>query len=272
MTLTYARLLTFIGIVALISLAPATPAQAQAVAPLLGAADLYTVLGTNGIPTSGTVTCTTSTIDGDVGSTGNSITDTGPCTIIGDVDSPVAGGVVSDFADAYDAVEILNPVCDGVVPTTTTTLPPGVYCSAAGTTIGAGVTITLDGDGDDVWVFRIGTGGLGALSGTGPNLEVVMGGTADACNVYWWTAEAATMTDAVFAGNVLSGTAATMTGTSWEGRALATTGVALTDSIITGCPSLASPSLQDIPTLGPVAMASLVVLLAGMGLLVLRRL
>jgi hypothetical protein len=138
--------------------------------------------------------------------------------------------------------------------------------------IGAGVTITLDGDANDVWVFRIGTGGLGALSGTGPNLEVIMGGTADACNVYWWTAEAATMTNAVFSGNVLSGTAATMTGTSWEGRAMATTDVALTDSIITGCPVATPPTLQAIPTLGPVAMASLVALLAGMGLLVLRRL
>jgi hypothetical protein len=173
------------------------------VAPPLGTAGSYTVLGTNGIPTSGTATCTTSTIDGDVGSTGNSITDTGPCTITGNVDAPVAAAVVSDFDDAYAAVTTDNPVCDGVVPTTTTTLPPGVYCSAAGTTIGAGVTITLDGGASDVWVFRIGTGGGGAFTGTGPNLEVVMAGTAQACNVYWWTAEAASMTNAVFAGTVL---------------------------------------------------------------------
>jgi hypothetical protein len=271
MNLTHARLLASVGLAALVSLAYAAPARAQAVAPPLGTAGSYTVLGTNGIPTSGTVTCTTSTIDGDVGSTGNSITDTGPCTITGDVDAPVAAGVVTDFDAAYAAVAILNPVCDGVVPTVTTTLPPGVYCSAAGTTLGAGVTITLDGDADDVWVFRIGTGGLGALTGTGPTLEVVMGGTADACNVYWWTAEAATMTDAVFAGNVLAGTAATMTDTSWEGRALATTDVALTDSIITGC-AAAPPAGLAIPTLGPVAIASLVALLAGLGLLVLRRL
>jgi hypothetical protein len=61
-----------------------------------------------------------------------------------------------------------------------------------------------------------------------------------------------------------------MTGTSWEGRALATTDVTLTDSIITGC--AAAPSVLEIPTLGPGALASLVALLAGMGLLVLRRL
>ena len=270
MNLTHARLLASVGLAALVSLAYAAPARAQAVAPPLGTAGGYTVLGTNGIPTSGTVTCTTSTIDGDVGTTGNSITDT-LCTITGDVDAPVAGQVVSDFDDAYAAVETLNPVCDGVVPTTTTTLPPGVYCSAAGTTIGAGVTITLDGDANDVWVFRIGTGGSGALTGTGPGFEVVMGGTAQACNVYWWTAEGATLTDAVFAGNVLSGSAATMTDTSWEGRALATTDVTLTDSLITGCLAAPPPGLP-IPTLGPGAMASLVALLAATGLLVLRKL
>jgi hypothetical protein len=272
MSLSHARLLASVGFAALVSLAYAAPARAQ-VAPPLGTAGSYTVLGTNGIPTSGTVTCTTSTIDGDVGTTGASITDVGPCTITGDVDAPVAGAVVNDFDDAYAAVETLNPVCDGVVPTTTTTLPPGVYCSAAGTTIGAGVTITLDGDADDVWVFRIGTGGLGALTATGPNVEVVMGGTAQACNVYWWTAESATLTNVeAFAGTVLSGAAATMTGSTWEGRALATTDVALTNSLITGCVAEPGPSVTEIPTLGQGAMAILVALLAGMGLLALRRL
>jgi hypothetical protein len=97
-----------------------------------------------------------------------------------------------------------------------------------------------------------------------------MGGSADACKVYWWTAEAATMTDATFVGNVLSGTASTMTDTTWVGRALATTDVTVTDSIITGCP--AALVMSEIPTLGPGAMAGLVALLAGLGLLVLRRL
>jgi hypothetical protein len=255
---------------ALLSVAQNAPGMAQAVAPSLGTAGSYAILGTNGIPTSGTVTCTTSTIDGDVGSTGNSITDTGPCSITGDVDAPVAPQVVTDFDDAYSDLDSLNPVCDDVVPTTTTTLPPGVYCSAAGTTIGAGVTITLDGDATDVWVFKIGTGGPGALTGTGPGFEVVMGGTAQACNVYWWTSAEATLTDAAFVGNVLSGAAITMTDTTWDGRALATTDVTLTDSIFTGCSAPAS--VLEIPTLGPAAMAGLVALLAGLGLLVLRRL
>ncbi len=98
-----------------------------------------------------------------------------------------------------------------------------------------------------------------------------MGGTAQACNVYWWTAEGATVTDGAFVGTVLSGAAATMTDTSWEGRALATTDVTVTDSIITGCAAAVAPSASAIPTLGPGALATLFALLAGIGLFVLRR-
>lgn len=263
------RLLASFALATLVSFAFASTVDAQ-VAPSLGTAGNYTVLGTNDIPTSGTVTCTTSTIDGNVGTTGNAITNTGPCIISGTIDAPVSGTVVNDFDDAYTSLPTANP-CTGTIPTTTTTLAPGVYCSAAGTTIGAGVTITLDGDADDVWIFRIGTGGLGAFTGTGPGFNVVMGGTAQACNVYWHTAEAFTVTDAAFAGNVLAGTSATMTDTTWEGRALANNDVTLTNSIITGCAAAVPPAVAQIPTLDFVGMAILVALLATIGMLVLQR-
>ena len=223
-----------------------TSAFSQAVVPDLGEAFDYALLGTNDIPTTGTVTCTTSTIDGDVGSTGSAITNTGPCTITGTVDTPVPAQVVNDFDNAYIELDSMNPLCDGNIPITSTTLPAGVYCSAAGTTIGAGVTITLDGDASDVWVFKVGTGGLGALIGTGPNFEVTMGGTADPCNVYWWTAEEATLTDAAFVGTILSGAAVTMTDTAFDGRAMATTDAAVTDSFLTfaGCAAPATITVE----------------------------
>jgi hypothetical protein len=230
------------AMVALVALAHAVPANAQA-SPDLGDAAPYAVLGTNVVATSGTVTCTDTgpgtAINGDVGTTFNAITNTG-CTINGAIDAPVAGSVVSDFNAAYAAIDAAN-VCTGVIPTVTTTLPPGVYCSAAGTTIGAGVIITLDGDPSDVWVFRVGTGGLGALTLT--SAQVVMGGAADACNVFWKTAEAATLTDSDFVGTVLSGSAITMTNGSWFGRALASTDVSITDAApltFAGCAAPAS--------------------------------
>ena len=94
--------------------------------------------------------------------------------------------------------------------------------------MGAGVTLTLNGTASDVWVFRVGTGGTGALTLTGT--RVVMGGTAQACNVYWKTAEAATMTDSDFVGTVLSGTAFTMVRGSMSGRAFAKTDATVTNA------------------------------------------
>src|SRR5688572_20848655 len=183
-----------------------TPAWSQ-VAPNLGTAAPFAVLGTNAIPTVGTVTCTDTgpgtAINGDVGSTFNSITNVG-CTITGSIVAPVPASVVADLNAAYGAIDASNP-CTGVIPIVTTTLAPGVYCSAAATTIPAGVILTLSGSASDVWVFRVGTGGLGALTLT--SAQVVMGGAAQACNVYWKTAQAATLTDSSFVGTVLAGSA-----------------------------------------------------------------
>jgi hypothetical protein len=127
------------------------------------------------------------------------------------------------------------------VPATSTTLAPGVYCSVAGTTIGAGVIFTLNGSATDIWVFKIGTGGTGAL--TGNSFTVLMTGTALACNVYWRTAGVATLTASTFQGTILSGTAITMIGGSYVGRAFATTDVTVTDAApmtFAGCTAPAS--------------------------------
>ncbi len=264
------HLLAGLGFAAL--LAVSVPALAQ-VAPNLGTAASFTVLGTNAIPTVGTVTCTDTgpgtAINGNVGSTFNSITNTG-CTITGTITAPVASSVVTDFNAAYSAVDGANP-CTGVIPTTTTTLAPGVYCSNAATTIGAGVIITLNGSASDVWVFRVGTGGLGALTLT--SAQVVMGGTAQACNVYWKTAQAATLTDSSFVGTVLAGTAVTMTRGSWLGRGFARTDATVTDAApltFAGC--AAAPSAAAvIPTLSEWATIMLAGLLAIAGFAAMRR-
>jgi hypothetical protein len=90
-------------------------------------------------------------------------------------------------------------------------------------------------------VFWVGTGGLGALTLT--SAQVVMGGAALACNVYWKTAQAATLTDSSFVGTVLAGSAVTMTRGSWVGRALARTDATITDAApltFAGCSAPAS--------------------------------
>lgn len=269
----YSALLASAGFAAFLLVS--APALAQ-IAPNLGAAAPFAVLGRNAIPTIGTVTCSNTGpaigIFGQVGTTfPGGITNAPPCLITGPIVAPVTGAVTGAFDAAFASVDILNPVCAGVIPTVTTTLPPGVYCSAAGTSIGAGVIITLLGTSTDVWVFRVGTGGPGALTLT--NAQVVMGGTALACNVYWKTSSGATTTDSTFVGTVLSGAAATMTRGSWVGRLMATTDATLTDPqpmTFAGC-AAGGLGGGGIPTLSEWAMIMLAALLAIAGFAAMRR-
>jgi hypothetical protein len=264
------RFLTSLGFAALVL--TSIPALAQ-VAPNLGAAAPFGVLGRNAIATIGTVTCTgAGTVTAEVGTTFNGgITNAPPCTISGPIVSPVTAAVTGAFDAAFNNIDLQNPVCNGVIPIVTTTLPPGVYCSAAGTTIGAGVIITLLGNATDVWIFRVGTGGGGALTLT--NAAVVMGGTANPCNVYWKTAalSAATTTDSAFVGTVLSGAAATMTRGSWIGRMMATTDATLTNPTFTGCTAAGTVGVAGVPTLSQWAMVMLAALLAVAGYAAIRR-
>jgi hypothetical protein len=212
---------------------------AAAVAPALGAASDFAVLSAARGGT-GAVTCTNSSIAGNVGSSGlpASVTQTG-CAITGAVFAPVPTQVLTDFNTAYDqyasipCTAYLNPAYTG----TALTLVPGVYCSAAGVTF-TDTTVTLDaqGDANAVWIFRIGTGGTGALTGT--NLTVLSSNGAQPCNVYWWVAEAVTMTTSAFQGTILAGAAITMTGaggTPFNGDALSKAAVTLTGVNVTGC-------------------------------------
>jgi len=220
---------------------------AQAIAPNLGAAAPFAVLGTNPTPTIATVACSDTGpgtgITGQVGTTFPGGITNVACTVPGPIVAPVAGGVVTDFNAARSQIDLQNSVCTGVIPIVSTVLTPGVYCSAAGTTIAAGVTLTLSGNATDVWVFRVGTAGPGALTITGGS--VVMGGAARACNVFWKTSAATTFTDvSQFNGTVISGAAITMTRTNWIGRALASTDVTLVDPMpmtFAGCTAGAQP-------------------------------
>ena len=118
---------------------------------------------------------------------------------------------------------------------------PGVICFNAGATF-TRVTITLNGGTNDVWIFKIGSGGTGALTGT--NLTVVMPSGAPPRNAYWWTAEAATMTDSNFQGTILAGTSITVTRGTFSGDALAHVAVTLTDTAVTSCVPSSNPSAK----------------------------
>jgi hypothetical protein len=200
----------------------------------LGAASSFAVLGGSA------VTCTDSTVTGDVGvSPGTALTLTS-CTIAGGTvhaNDTAAMDAARDFFSLYDALALetcdrtLTGTLDGV------TLAPGVYCFDAAATL-AGV-LTLDGPSGGRWVFRIGTSGTGALTGTG--FSVVMSGGGQPCNVFWRVAEAATATDSNFKGNILAGAAITLTRGTLVGRALAKAAVTMTGTNVSAGDCAAAP-------------------------------
>jgi len=205
---------------------------AFAAAPVsFGAASSFAVLSAapNG---GGAVTCTNSVITGDVGSSGAqaSIVQTS-CTIAGAAVAPVPAQVLTDYSAAYDALAAVS--CDQTLTGTLAglTLSPGVYCFDAAATLTG--TLTLAGPESGIWIFKIGTSGTGALTGT--DFSVVTANGAQACNVYWWVAEAATMTTSDFKGTILAGAAITVTGGAFNGNALSKAAVTLTGVTATGC-------------------------------------
>jgi hypothetical protein len=228
-TMLTSRLVAIVLFAALLSATPFHAAFAQA--PALGSAGSFAVLSA-APDKGGAVTLTRSTVTGDVGSSGLPasvvLTDS---TITGAVHAPVSKKLLTDFNSAYDALAAVP--CDTVLTGTLAgiTLTPGVYCFTAAAEL-TGV-LTLNGSSTDTWIFKIGTGGTGALTGT--NFSVIMAGGGQPCNVYWWVAEAATMTTSNFVGTILAGAAITITGGTFTGDALAKAAVTMKDTDLIGC-------------------------------------
>jgi hypothetical protein len=184
------------------------------------------------------VTCTDSTITGDVGVfPGSAVTRTG-CRISGTVHRADAAAEQAylEFVSRYNDLRDHPPACERTLTGTLAgqVLMPGVYCVDATAKTG---TLTLDAGGDPnaAWTFLVD----GALTGTNFNVVMINGG--DACNVTWWVRDAATLTTSTFLGTVLAGAAITVTGGSFSGDALAKAAVTLTDASLVGCDASAGP-------------------------------
>jgi hypothetical protein len=211
---------------ALLSAAPFHTAYAAA--PVLGSAATYAVLAGPAL------TLTDASITGDIG--------TGlPFSVIAQTNSTVSGTVhqadasaitaYSDFLGSYDALatEPCNVTLTGTLADQV--LAPNVYCFDAAATLTG--QLTLNGPANGVWIFKVGNLGTGALTGT--NFSVVMSGGGQPCNVYWWVAEASTMTTSNFQGSILAGMDTTFTGGSLIGRDLAKGAATLTGATVSSC-------------------------------------
>lgn len=227
----FRKLTVKLGAIALSSLflsaAPFHTGRAEA-APALGTSASYAVLAGTA------VTLTDSTVTGDVGSglPFSSVTQT-TSPITGTIHQADASAIAaySDFLVGYD---LLAQVPCNVTLTgdlANQVLAPNVYCFDAAATLTG--QLTLDGPANGEWIFKVGTLGTGALTGT--NFSVVMSGGANPCNVYWWAAAAATMTTSNFQGTLLSGTGSTFTGGSLMGRDLSKAGATLTGVAVSAC-------------------------------------
>src|SRR5712692_3286011 len=138
----------------------ASSARSISAAPSVGTAGNFAVLAGTA------VTCTNGTITGNVGvSPGTAITQT-TCPVTGTINAGNAAAVQgnSDFFIAYDTFKAL--ACDRVLTTfDSQTLSPGVYCVDAAATFTDAV-LTLSGPANGLWIFKVGTLGTGALTGT----------------------------------------------------------------------------------------------------------
>jgi hypothetical protein len=195
------------------------------------------------------VTCTVSSVQGDVGlANPGTITNTS-CAITGAIEqgTAVAQAAYASFLNEYASLRTAPPCDFHNVTLGGAFLAPGVYCYDAAVTE-TGSTLTLVGSATDTWIFRIGTLGTGALTGT--NFNVVMTGGATCDNdVLWWTAQAATLTDSAFIGSILAGTDITVTRGKLAGQVLA--GGTGTTSTRTGAITLTGTEVDFCTTTPP---------------------
>lgn len=176
----------------------------------------------------GAVTCTDSTVMGNVGSSGAqaAVVNT-RCSISGHVVAPVTSSVLAEFNHHFDGIK--NRTCQRQLTGTLAgvTLTPGVYCFPAAAALTG--TLTLNGPATGVWVIQVN----GSL--TGNSFSMVMAGQGKPCNVYLESSAATTMTTSNAKGNIFAGGGITLTGGSFVGRAMAKKAVTVTDIAVTGC-------------------------------------
>jgi len=246
----------------------ALPAS-QAVAQInLGTSQNFAVLGGSTVTNTGATAVT-----GNLGvSPGSSVTGFPPGIVAGGTihaaDS-VAAQAQSDLTTAYNAaaglpcgVDLTGQNLGGL------TLTPAVYCFTSSAALTGTLTLNFQGNPNAVFVFKIGST-LTTASGSSVVLSNT-GGTTCPTNLFWQVGSSATLgTGSTFSGNILALTSITMnTGAALTGRALARNGAVTLDTGIVNSAACGT----SIPALGSAGLMMLVLLLAGVGMFVIKRL
>jgi len=256
-----------VGFVLVLSVPSTTWAQ---VAPPLGTAAAFGVLGNSAVTGA---TGTGVRVSGEVGSSPTATVTNfppsktaAPFTVHFSNDFVVQQAHLDAIA-AYNALLIQGPgivINDNLA--TVGALTSGIYSFTVGAPdLPAGATLTLNGAG--IFVFNV-------ASSLTANVNSVIAGTANPCNIYWRVGSSATLNGVNFRGTVLANASITVgSATNLEGRALAGTGAtgAVTmagngGNTIGGCSVVGA----GVPTLSEWAMVSLSLLLALAGAVAMR--
>ena len=225
-----------------------------AVAPPLGAAQSFAVLGASAVSNTGPTV-----IIGDLGIHPNGLssvsgftfsTSPGPGVVVGATHFADAAALLAQNAVTTASNALVSQACDfgplAPMDLVGQTLVPGVYCFSSSVMNTGTLTLDAQGTSNAVWVFKIGSTLI-----TGPGSSVVFINGGQSCNVFWQVGSSATLgTTTTFVGNILATTSITMnTGATLDGRALAQTGaVTLDTNVVTASECLVVSPFA--PTLG----------------------
>jgi hypothetical protein len=258
--------------------------SAMAVAPPLGAAGAFAVLGSSTVTNTGP-----SVVNGDLGvSPGAAVVGFPPGIVNGTIHAADAASLAAQnsIVTAYNA--LAGQPCDTDLTGQDLggmTLIPGAYCFSTSAQLTG--TLTLNGLGNPgaVWVFQI-----GSTLTTASNSQVLFLNSGRSCGTFWQVGSSATLgTTTGFAGNILALASVTLnTGATNSGAVFARNGAATLDSNVLsvvgscgGVPPSTPPSIppstppstppSPVPALPDIATLGLLAILLAGGAFVLGR-
>jgi hypothetical protein len=239
----------------------------------LGTAQNFAVLGGTTVTNTGPTVVT-----GDLGvSPGSAVTGFPPGIVIGNIHAAdaTAGQAQTDLIAAYNtaagtgcSADLTGQDLGGL------TLTPGVYCFSTSAALTGTLTLDMQGDPNAFFLFKTGSS---LITASGSSVVLInSAGATCAPNLFWQVGSSATLgTNSSFSGNILALTSITLTtGASLTGRTLARNGAVTLDSNTIGAcvlPVVPPEPEGSVPTLGATGLLLFMALIAGAGVIAMRR-